>query len=322
MEALYLKSHGLKHNVICRIVRINRTTLSSYFKQYQEGGIEKLKQLNFNKPQSDLQNYNKTIEMDFKEQPPQSIAEAQDRIEALTGIKRSPTQIRIFLKKLRMKYLKVGHVPGKSSHPDKLKEQETFEKDELQPRLQEARQNKRAVLFWDAAHFVHGAFLGYLWCFCRIFIASPSGRKRLNVLGALNAMTNEIITITNQTYINAQIVCDMLLKISCRYVDIPITIVLDNARYQKCEIVRNLANILNIELLYLPSYSPQLNLIERFWKFVKKDCLYSKYYQDYKQFENAILACIKNANTKHKKKLQSLLTWNFQSFKNVQIMTV
>jgi hypothetical protein len=62
--------------------------------------------------------------MDFKEQPPKSIAEAQDRIEELPGIRRSPTQIRLFMKNLQMKYLKVGHVPGKSCDPDKLKEQE------------------------------------------------------------------------------------------------------------------------------------------------------------------------------------------------------
>lgn len=129
-------------------------------------------------------------------------------------------------------------------------------------------------------------------------------------------MTHEIITVTNQTYINAQSVCELLYKIATMYIDVPITIVLDNARYQKCEMVINLAKQLNIELLYLPSYSPQLNLIERFWKFVKKECLYSKYYHDYKQFENAIVECIKNANTKHKSKLKSLLTWNFQSFKN------
>ena len=322
MEALYLKSQGLTHNEICRLVRIKRATLSEYLKQYKKGGIEKLKELNFNRPQSELQTHNQTIEMDFKQQPPQSVVEAQDRIEKLTGIRRSPTQIRAFMKKIGMKFLKVGHVPGKSCEPDKLKEQETFEKNELQPRLQQARHDKRTVLFMDAAHFVFGAFLGYLWCFCRIFIASPAGRKRFNVLGALNAMTHEIITVTNQTYINAQSVCDLLLKISTMYIDMPITIVLDNARYQKCEMVRNLANELNIELLYLPSYSPQLNLIERFWKFVKKECLYSKYYQDYKQFENAIVECIKSANTKHKNKLKSLLTWNFQSFKNVQIMTV
>jgi transposase len=322
MEVLYLKSHGLTHNEICRLVRITRATLCEYLKQYQQGGIEKLKELNFNKPQSELQTHNQTIEMDFKEQPPQSVVEAQDRIEKLTGIRRSPTQIRAFMKKLGMKFLKVGHVPGKSCEPDKLNEQETFEQDQLQPRLQQARHDKRAVLFMDAAHFVYGAFLGYLWCFCRIFIASPAGRKRFNVLGALNAVTHEIITVTNQTYINAQSVCELLSKIATMYIDVPITIVLDNARYQKCEIVKNLAQQLNIELLYLPSYSPHLNLIERLWKFVKKECLYSKYYHDYKQFENAIVECLKNANTEHKNKLTSLITWNFQSFKNVQIMTV
>ncbi len=322
MEALYLKSQGLSHNEICRLVRIKRATLSKYLKQYQQGGIEKLKEVNFNKPQSELQAHNQTLELDFKAQPPQSVAEAQDRIEQLTDIRRSPTQIRAFLKKMGMKFLKVGHVPGKSCDPDKRNEQETFEQDQLQPRLQQARQDKRAVLFVDAAHFVYGAFLGYLWCFCRIFIASPAGRKRLNVLGALNAVTHEIITVTNQTYINAQSVCELLCKISTMYIGVPITIVLDNARYQKCELVRNLANKLNIELLYLPSYSPQLNLIERFWKFVKKECLYSKYYHDYQHFEKAILECIKSANTKHKNKLESLITWNFQSFKNVQIMTV
>ena len=322
MEVLYLKSQGLRHREICRLVRITRATLSEYLKQYEQGGLEKLKEIHFNKPQSELQQYNKTIELDFKEHPPNSVAEAQDRIEKLTGIRRSPTQIRMFMKKMGMKFLKVGHIPGKSCEPDKLKEQETFVTDELKPRLQEAQQDKRVVLFMDAAHFVYRAFLGYLWCFCRVFIASPAGRKRLNVLGALNAITNEIITVTNQTYINAQSICELLLKISKKYIDVPITIVLDNARYQKCEIVRNLANELNIELLYLPSYSPQLNLIERFWKFVKKECLYSKYYHEYKHFEMAILDCIKNANTKHKNKLESLITLNFQSFKNVQIMTV
>ena len=322
MEALYLKSHGLTHNEICRLVRITRATLSDYLQQYKEGGIEKLKELNFNKPQSELDPHHQTIELDFKAQPPQSVVEAQNRIEKLTRIRRSPTQIRAFMKKMGMKFLKVGHVPGKSCEPDKLNEQETFEQDQLQPRLQQARQNQRTVLFLDAAHFVYGAFLGYLWCFCRIFIASPAGRKRFNVLGALNAVTNEIITVTNQTYINAQSVCELLVKIASMYIDVPITIVLDNARYQKCNMVRNLAEQLNIELLYLPSYSPQLNLIERFWKFVKKECLYSKYYHHYKQFENAIVECIKSANTKHKNKLESLITWNFQSFKNVQIMTV
>ena len=96
-------------------------------------------------------------------------------------------------------------------------------------------------------------------------------------MGAINAVTKELITVTNQTYINAQSVCQLFIQLVELKIETPITLVLDNARYQKCALVQNYAEMLGIELLYLPSYSPHLNLIERFWKFVKKECLYSKY---------------------------------------------
>ncbi len=143
-----------------------------------------------------------------------------------------------------------------------------------------------------------------------------------NVLGALNAVTKEIIMVTNETYINAESVCKLMAKIAQLGITVPITLVLDNARYQKCALVQNYADALNIELLYLPSYSPHLNLIERFWKFVKKECLYSKYYTEFTQFKQAIDNCIRNAHTENMDKLESLLSWNFQSFKNVKISAV
>ncbi len=186
------------------------------------------------------------------------------------------------------------------------------------------KQKQASVLFFfvDAAHFVHCAFLGYIWCFMRLFIPSPSGRKRFNVLAALDAVSKEIITVTNETYINAESVCQLMAEIAKLGLDKPITFVLDNARYQKCALVQNYAAALNIELLYLPSYSPHLNLIERFWKFVRKDCLYSKYYQNFPEFKQVIDDCIRNAYVKNKDELGTLLSWNFQSFKNVKISTV
>ena len=174
----------------------------------------------------------------------------------------------------------------------------------------------------DAAHFVHRAYLGVLWCFTRIFIASPSGRQRFNVLGAVNAITKEVLTVTNESYINAQSICLMLLKLHALDLDVPITVVLDNARYQKCQVVFAIAQALDIELLYLPSYSPHLNLIERLWKFVRNQCLYSKYYESFDEFKGAIDDCLGQANTTHKAALESLLTLNFQSFKKVQISRV
>ena len=164
----------------------------------------------------------------------------------------------------------------------------------------------------DAAHFVHLLVLGYLWTRVRRYIQAPSGRKRFNVLGALDAVTHELITVTNTGYINAESVCDLLRKIAANTIGVPVTLVLDNARYQKCKLVAELAEHLDITLLYLPSYSPNLNLIERLWKFVKKQCLYSKYYPDFASFMQAISGCLSQTHSTHKQALDSLLTLNFQ----------
>jgi transposase len=142
------------------------------------------------------------------------------------------------------------------------------------------------------------------------------------VLGAVNAITKELITVTNQSYINAESICQLLLKLAALDLEMPITVVLDNARYQKCRVVFTLAEVLKIELLYLPAYSPHLNLIERLWKFVRNECLYSKYYAEFDDFKGAIEACIEKANTTHKKSLETLLSLNFQSFRDVHILDV
>ncbi len=191
---------------------------------------------------------------------------------------------------------------------------------EWEPRLAQAQAGQRAVFFVDAAHFVLAPFLGILWCFTRLFIRAPAGRQRFNVLAALNAMTHELVMVTNDTYITATTVCALLRPLAALHLEIPITLVLDNARYQKCQIVAELAATLQIELLYLPAYSPNLNLIERLWKFVKKTCLYSKYYAHFADFKQAISDCLAQTHTTYKKELDSLLTLNFQTFEESQVM--
>ncbi|HUZ58373.1 MAG TPA: transposase, partial [Hanamia sp.] len=107
-------------------------------------------------------------------------------------------------------------------------------------------------------------------------------------------------------------------EVAKRNIGIPIKLIMDNAKYQKCDLVKVAAARLKIELIYLPSYSPNLNLIERFWKFVKKKCLYSKYYESFALFKNAIEKVLENENSKYDEELNNLLTLNFQSFKNVK----
>jgi hypothetical protein len=143
---------------------------------------------------------------------------------------------------------KVGALPGKAD----VEEQSRFLSEELEPRLEEARTGERTVWFVDAAHFVYGSFLGYLWCLVRLFVPSPSGRKRYHVLGALNAVTHRMVRVTNQSYINALSVCELLVEFASSAGCPPITVVLDNARYQRCASVQETAEESGIELLFLP----------------------------------------------------------------------
>lgn len=318
MEAVYLKSRKLPHQEICRLTGISGNTLRSYLRDYKEGGIDRLKQLNFYQPQSQLMSHRESLEEHLKQHPPATIKQARAMIAEKTGIERSPTQIRRFLLKLGIKRRKVGMIPAKTD----VEKQAEFLDQELKPRLEEAKAGTRAVFFIDAAHFVLSPFLGFLWSAARIFIQAPSGRQRFNVLGALNAVSHEVLTVTNQTYITSMQVCEMLTKLAALGLGVPITVVLDNARYQRCKLAMEHAASLGIELLFLPPYSPNLNLIERLWKFVKKQCLYSKYYEKFEPFKQAISDCLTSASTKHKNDLESLLTLNFQTFEKAQIVPV
>lgn len=190
---------------------------------------------------------------------------------------------------------------------------------ELERRLSEAKKAGRVVYFVDAVHFVYGVFVACLWCLKRIFVPTPSGRNRYNILGAIDAVTHDFISVCNTTYINAESVCSLLEKIALKHVQcaIPITLVLDNARYQHCKYVMNKAEELGIELLFLPSYSPNLNIIERLWKWTKKDCLNCKYYSNFVDFVDAINKSLQMVQDKEKrKKLNTQLSLNFQLYDN------
>lgn len=99
MEVLWLKSHNLPHALIATLAGVSENTMREYFRLYTEGGLEKLKEVNFYRPESELQAHLTSLEAYFQANPPASIKEAQSEIESLTGIKRSETQVREFLKK-------------------------------------------------------------------------------------------------------------------------------------------------------------------------------------------------------------------------------
>lgn len=190
----------------------------------------------------------------------------------------------------------------------------------MKPCLDAAVAGEGHVLFVDAAHFVFGTFLCCLWSFARIFLRAASGRQRFNVLGAWDAVARRLIAVTNTTVVNTETMCELLRKIAGSGLSGPITLVLDNARYQRNAIVEALAKELGIRLLFLPSYSPNLNLIERLWRFIKRRALYGRYHPTFVEFQAAIQEVLDGLSMAYAEDLKTLMTLNFQQFEDVSLL--
>jgi len=323
MEILWLKHHGFSHEDIALLADGSRSTVQRTLTAYLEGGLERIRRAPSRGAPSELDEHRACLEEAFSQRPPRSVKEAKHLIEQHTGIRRGLTQVRRFMRRLGLKPLKTIAVPipPKSSLQEHVKAQAEFLETKLEPRLEEARQGRRRLYFVDASHFVFATFVGLVWCWARQAIRAASGRKRYNVLAALDCVSHRLIQVSNHSYINADSVCLLLRAVAqAALPGLPITLVLDNARYQKCALVQDLAKQLGVELLYLPSYSPNLNLIERVWRFVKAECLRSRYYAGYEEFHSAIQQCLDDLPTKHKPAMDSLLSHHFQTFENVSLV--
>ncbi len=192
----------------------------------------------------------------------------------------------------------------------------------LEPRIEEAKQGERELYFLDASHFVWQGFVGFLWCFIKVWLGSPSGRKRYSILGAINAISHEVFSICTDGCVGSWTVIDLLWKLRQRFLQtgLPISIVLDNASYQRSYLVQTVARLMNIELLYLPPYSPNLNLIERFWKLTKRETLASKQYDSFEDFCEAISTFVERAHIDYQNELETLLTLKFQILPEVTVL--
>ena len=313
IHAVCLKATtNMSNEMIGTLVGLNRDSVGDWVHRYQEGGFDVLCGINYGTNKSRLENHAESILKSFIEQPPMSVNEAKSRIEAMTGISRSPSQVRSFMKRHGLHYIKAGHIPAKAD----VEKQRQWMKTTLEPAIKEAQNGECHLLFMDAVHFILQPFICALWCMTRLFIKASSGRNRINVLGAVNSITKEVITLSNTSFISAETIVEFLKQLRELYVDLPLKIVLDNARYQHCKLVENTAKELGIALLFLPSYSPNLNIIERLWKFSKKKILYAKYYETPSKFHDAINGFFQTVNHRYNSDLKNLLTLKFQFFQN------
>lgn len=254
-----MHSEGAKNGFIAKCLKLHANTITNHLKERAQGGLPAVLEDKYYRPSSSMEPFMACLRCSFAASPVADAKAAVARIESLTGVRLSESQARRTLHKLGLKYRKAASLPGKCD----AQLQFDFFEQEMLPRLQQARRGERKVFFMDAAHFVMGAFLGMLWCFGRMWIKTAPGRQRYSVLGAIESHSHEIISVSTEGTVSAVLVKELLEKIRAAHPSSAITLILDNARYQRCKEVAAHAAASDIELLYLPAYSPNLNLIER-----------------------------------------------------------
>jgi len=182
--------------------------------------------------------------------------------------------------------------------------------------VKKAKHENCEAIFFDPTHQIHNTVNGYCWqekgkANTKI-VFSNSGRKRINVIGAINALTYKPTTILTEDNCDKEMIKVFLDEIKKDYPKADkIYIFLDNARYSRNYDVQEYAEILNIKLMFLPPYSPNLNLIERLWKFFKKKIRKNTYYKTFEKFKKTINQFFKNID-QYKPELEKLLTLKFE----------
>ena len=171
------------------------------------------------------------------------------------------------------------------------------------------------VYFLDAAHMLHAAIPSQGWIKRghSIQLKTNSGRNRLNILGAYSPDDRDLISLEGRESCDAERVVQLLRKIRAANPGKRLLVVLDNASYQHALAVTQAAAALRIQLLYLPTYSPNLNLIERFWKFLKRKVARNRFYATFAEFRSAIQQVLNNIAA-YGEELASLMTERFQLF--------
>lgn len=171
------------------------------------------------------------------------------------------------------------------------------------------------VYFLDAAHLLHAAIpsRGWIKRTNSVVLKTNSGRNRLNILGASSPDDHSLISWEGRESCDAERVAQLLTDIRRANPDMPLLVVLDNAPYNRAPAVTTTAETLDIELLYLPTYSPNLNLIERLWKFLKRKVARNRYHATFAEFRAAVQRVLPNLPD-YRPELTRLLTERFQLF--------
>lgn len=239
-----------------------------------------------------------------------------DYVEQILCVKYTISGMRDVLNRLGFVYKQTKAVPRKADEA----EQRVFLEETLPELLEELAAGNAEVYFADGTHPTHNTKTGRGWIRKGqgFEIDCNSGRKRVNINGAIRAAKPEHLVYDVAECINAQSTQRLCRKLLQKHPGKTIYLVCDNADYNRCDWLQDWAADTRIKFVLLPAYSPNLNLIERLWRFLRKEVIHSIYYDTYAKFRQAIIHFLENVK-EHKNKLRKLLTLNFRTGGNNSI---
>jgi transposase len=313
VNAIILLGTGRSVSEVAEVLLVDETTIYNWLEKYQHGGNDELLTLCYTgKACSLTEKQQQELAQHLDENTYLASKDIRCYIKKKYKVAYSPTGVKELLHRLGFSYKKPTHVPGKL---DPVKQEAFVEEYET---LLKTKGKNDPILFVDACHPQHNSIPAYGWIRRgkEKLLKSNGGRKRVNINGAVDIKTFDIMTDFTKS-VNKESSLRLFQKIIKKYPKAKaIHLFLDNASYYVAKWLKEKLKDTKIVLHPLPSYSPNLNLIERLWKFFKKEILYNSYYETFDEF---LLAC-KNffrCRTKYREKLRSLLTEKFHLYKNV-----
>ena len=308
IKAIYSLAIGHSVAQVASILMIDEDTIRNYKNSYEKGGINELLKSNHKGSESRLSTIEiEELKLELETHIHLTTQSVIEFVESRFGIRYSQSGMRDALHRLGYEYKKPKLVPG---NPD-TQAQEIFAQQYEEFMLTKA--DDVEVLFVDAVHPQHNTMAAYGWVKRgeKRELKTSSGRERLNLHGAINAETYEMTVIESAT-VDADSTIQLLTMLENKYtIATAIFVILDNAKYHYSRQVQEFLKGSRIKLVFLPSYSPNLNLIERVWKFFKKKVLYNAYYENIAGFREACIQFFRNIGV-YQAELASIMNSEFE----------
>lgn len=309
IKAILSLNEGFKYEYVAKILLLDEVTLSRYLKAFKAKGISGLLEMRYKGGQTKLTLLQESILKKYLEiNTLRTSKEIVNYIQKEYGVGFSVIGVTKLLHRLGFSYKKPKVIPGKA---DFFNQAQFIEKyDEIKNNLKINDQ----IYFVDSTHPEHNTKPSYGWILKGNkndkIIKTNTGRERLNLAGALNLNSKEAVVLSEKT-INKEVTIKLIKKLQKLQPHGKIYMILDNASYYHANLVKNYVKRKRVKLIFLPSYSPNLNIIERLWKFFHQKITYNHYFPKFKQFKKETLKFFRNLN-QYKPELDTLLTDNFQ----------